>query len=105
MTMTPSPRPTPRLTPAVASISTGHYHQPDRLNGGSAVSPLIWLFVLAAGVADFTAFFIVLERLFRSSPMIVLLGTLGFTLAALGLSHRIGVGLKQRRCGDRHAVG
>jgi hypothetical protein len=104
MTMRPPPRPTPRLTPAVPSISTAHYYDPDRLNGGSAASPLIWLFVLAAAGADFVAFYIVLERLFRSLPLIVVIGTIGFTLAAIGLSHRIGVGLKQRRCGDRRAA-
>ena len=60
------------------------------------------IIVLAIG-GDIAAFYVVLARVFRGSPLLILLGTVGFAAAAVGLAHLVGQGLARRRCGDPRA--
>jgi uncharacterized membrane protein len=62
---------------------------------------VIWLFVLLAVAADIVAFYTVLARLFRAMPAFIVVGAIGFTAAAIGICHVIGIGLQRRRSGDR----
>lgn len=78
------------------------YRDPALLPGRSRLEPLMWLFVLGAVVGDFAAFYGVLARLFRTEPAVVLAGAIGFSAAAIGICHLIGVGLRRRRSNDRH---
>jgi hypothetical protein len=96
----PSPTPDPPVAPQLRS---GYYRDPSRLNGGSATSPLVWIFVALAVLADLAAFYSVVAVLFRSQPVIVWLATIGFTAVGVGLAHQLGVGFKQRRGADPRA--
>ncbi|PVZ08011.1 hypothetical protein [Actinomycetospora cinnamomea] len=60
------------------------------------------IIVLAIG-GDIAAFYVVLARVFRGSPFLIVLGTVGFAAAAVGLAHLVGQGLARRRCGDPRA--
>ncbi|MDF2978340.1 MAG: hypothetical protein K0S40_3068 [Actinomycetospora sp.] len=60
------------------------------------------IIVLAIG-GDIAAFYVVLARVFRGSPLLIVLGTVGFAAAAVGLAHLVGQGLARRRCGDPRA--
>jgi len=57
------------------------------------------IILLAIG-GDIAAFYVVLARVFRGSPLLIVLGTVGFAAAAVGLAHLVGQGLARRRCGD-----
>ncbi|MDD7966734.1 hypothetical protein [Actinomycetospora lemnae] len=57
------------------------------------------IILLAIG-GDIAAFYVVLARVFRGSPFLIVLGTVGFAAAAVGLAHLVGQGLARRRCGD-----
>jgi hypothetical protein len=60
------------------------------------------IILLAIG-GDIAAFYVVLARVFRGSPFLIVLGTVGFAAAAVGLAHLVGQGLARRRCGDARA--
>jgi hypothetical protein len=60
------------------------------------------IILLAIG-GDIAAFYVVLARVFRGSPFLIVLGTVGFAAAAVGLAHLVGQGLARRRCGDPRA--
>lgn len=60
------------------------------------------IIVLAVG-GDIAAFYVVLARVFRGSTFLVVIGTIGFAAAAIGLAHLVGQGLARRRCGDPRA--
>lgn len=60
------------------------------------------IILLAIG-GDIAAFYVVLARVFRGSPLLIVLGTVGFAAAAVGLTHLVGQGLARRRCGDPRA--
>jgi hypothetical protein len=57
------------------------------------------IIILAIG-ADIAAFYVVLARVFRGSTFLIVIGTVGFAAAAVGLAHLVGQGLARRRCGD-----
>ncbi|HJT03948.1 MAG TPA: hypothetical protein VJ757_10015 [Pseudonocardiaceae bacterium] len=80
----------------------GPYNQQPELLHGASRDVLMWAFVLGAIVGDLAAFNVVLKSLFRTDTVIVWAGTVGFAAAAIGVCHLIGVGLRQRRSGDRH---
>ncbi|WP_433783498.1 hypothetical protein ACQPX6_25770 [Actinomycetospora sp. CA-101289] len=60
------------------------------------------IILLAIG-GDIAAFYVVLARVFRGAPFLIVLGTVGFAAAAVGLAHLVGQGLARRRCGDPRA--
>jgi len=60
------------------------------------------IILLAIG-GDIAAFYVVLARVFRGAPLLIVLGTVGFAAAAVGLAHLVGQGLARRRCGDPRA--
>jgi hypothetical protein len=60
------------------------------------------IILLAIG-GDIAAFYVVLARVFRGSPFLIVLGTVGFAAAAVGLAHLVGQGLARRRCDDPRA--
>jgi len=86
----------------VYSPPGGPYNQELESLHGPSRDVLMWVFVLGAIVGDLAAFNVVLQSLFKSDLMIVWAGTVGFAAAAIGVCHLIGVGLRQRRSGDRH---
>ncbi|MEJ2862313.1 hypothetical protein [Actinomycetospora flava] len=61
---------------------------------------LALVIVLLAIGGDIAAFYVVLARVFRGSPLLIAVGTVGFAAAAVGLAHLVGQGLARRRCGD-----
>ncbi|MDL5155684.1 hypothetical protein [Actinomycetospora termitidis] len=60
------------------------------------------IIVLAIG-GDIAAFYVVLARVFRGSTFLIVIGTVGFAAASVGLAHLVGQGLARRRCGDPRA--
>jgi hypothetical protein len=60
------------------------------------------IIILALG-GDIAAFYVVLARVFRGSTFLIVIGTIGFAAAAVGLAHLVGQGLARRRCGDPRA--
>lgn len=60
------------------------------------------IILLAIG-GDIAAFYVVLARVFRGSPFLIVIGTVGFAAASVGLAHLAGQGLARRRCGDPRA--
>ena len=60
------------------------------------------IIVLAIG-GDIAAFYVVLARVFRGSTFLIVIGTLGFAAASVGLAHLVGQGLARRRCDDPRA--
>jgi hypothetical protein len=60
------------------------------------------IIILAIG-GDIAAFYVVLARVFRGSTFLIVIGTVGFAAAAVGLAHLVGQGLARRRCGDPRA--
>ncbi|GAA4914740.1 hypothetical protein EV188_111134 [Actinomycetospora succinea] len=64
---------------------------------------LALVIVLLAIGGDIAAFYVVLARVFRGSPLLIAVGTVGFAAAAVGLAHLVGQGLARRRCGDPRA--
>jgi hypothetical protein len=85
----------------------GKWHQPEHsdptlLAGRSGASLFYLVAVLLAGVADFTAFYQVMQLVLRNLAnqwLIVLV--IGFTAMALTLAHYIGVFLRDRQAGAR----
>ncbi|MHC1560713.1 hypothetical protein ACR9E3_17280 [Actinomycetospora sp. C-140] len=61
---------------------------------------LALVIILLAIGGDIAAFYVVLARVFRGSPFLIVIGTVGFAAAAVGLAHLVGQGLARRRCGD-----
>ena len=57
------------------------------------------IIILAIG-GDIAAFYVVLARVFRGSTFLIVIGTVGFAAASVGLAHLVGQGLARRRCGD-----
>jgi len=84
------------------TASGPNYRDSALIPGRSRLELLMWLFVLGAVVGDFAAFYGVLARLFRTEPAVVLAGAIGFSAAAIGICHLIGVGLRRKRSVDRH---
>ena len=64
---------------------------------------LALVIILLAIGGDIAAFYVVLARVFRGSPFLIVIGTVGFAAAAVGLAHLAGQGLARRRCGDPRA--
>ncbi|MEJ2888076.1 hypothetical protein [Actinomycetospora aeridis] len=64
---------------------------------------LALVIVLLAIGGDIAAFYVVLARVFRGSPLLIGVGTVGFAAAAVGLAHLVGQGLARRRCDDPRA--
>ena len=60
------------------------------------------IIILAIG-GDIAAFYVVLARVFRGSTFLIVIGTVGFAAASVGLAHLVGQGLARRRCGDPRA--
>jgi hypothetical protein len=60
------------------------------------------IIVLAIG-GDIAAFYVVLARVFRGSTFLIVIGTIGFAAASVGLAHLVGQGLARRRCADPRA--
>lgn len=60
----------------------------------------IWLLLAMAFGGDIAVFYVVLERLLRSSPIIVIVAALAFAALALGLSRVIGRSLRRRKPHD-----
>lgn len=83
------------------TIGNPHQREPHLLPGRSLLDVVIWLFVLLAVAADIVAFYTVLARLFRAMPELIVVGAIGFTAAAIGICHFIGIGLQRRRSADR----
>jgi hypothetical protein len=83
------------------TIGNPNHREPHLLPGRSLLDVVIWLFVLLAVAADIVAFYTVLARLFRAMPALIVAGAIGFTAAAIGICHFIGIGLQRRRSGDR----
>jgi hypothetical protein len=85
----------------------GKWHQaehsnPSLLAGRSWTSWFYLGAVLLAGLADFTAFYQVMQRVLRNLPnqwLIILV--IGFTAMALLLAHYLGVFLRDRQAGTR----
>lgn len=64
---------------------------------------LALVIVLLAIGGDIAAFYVVLARVFRGSPLLIAVGTVGFAAAAVGLAHLVGQGLARRRGDDPRA--
>jgi hypothetical protein len=85
----------------------GKWHQaehsnPSLLAGRSWTSWFYLGAVLLAGLADFTAFYQVMERVLRNLPnQWLLVLVTGFTAMALLLAHYLGVFLRDRQAGTR----
>lgn len=85
----------------------GKWHQaehsnPSLLAGRSWASWFYLVAVLLAGLADFTAFYQVMERVLRNlENQWLLVLVLGFTAMALLLAHYLGVFLRDRQAGTR----
>jgi hypothetical protein len=60
------------------------------------------IIILAIG-GDIAAFYVVLARVFRGSTFLIVIGTVGFAAASVGLAHLVGQGLARRRCADPRA--
>lgn len=58
---------------------------------------LVWVFVIGAIGADLAAFYNVILSLFRDDPLLAKVGTVGFTAAAVGIAHAVGIAWKRRR--------
>ncbi|HEY2224225.1 hypothetical protein [Actinomycetospora sp.] len=76
------------------------YRDPTLLLGRSREDYLALGIILLAIGGDIAAFYVVLARVFRGSPFLIVIGTVGFAAAAVGLAHLVGQGLARRRCGD-----
>jgi hypothetical protein len=83
------------------TIGGPNYREPHLLPGRSSIDMLMWFFVLLAVAGDITVFYTVLARLLRADPVAIIAGAVGFTAAAIGICHLIGIGLQRRRSGDR----
>jgi hypothetical protein len=86
----------------------GMWHQPGHsdptlLSAGRSGADLFYLVAIAiAGVADFIAFYQVLQLVLRNLPnQWLILLVIGFTAIALTLAHFIGVFLRDRKAGAR----
>ena len=76
------------------------YRDPTLMITRSREDHLALVIVLLAIGGDIAAFYVVLARVFRGSPLLIAVGTVGFAAAAVGLAHLVGQGLARRRCGD-----
>jgi hypothetical protein len=78
------------------------HSDPSLLAGRSGASLFYLVAVVLAGVADFTAFYQVMERVLRnlSNQWLIVL-VIGFTAMALTLAHYLGVFLRDRQAGAR----
>lgn len=79
------------------------YRDSTMLINRSREDSLALLIILLAIGADIAAFYVVLARVFRGSTLLIVIGTLGFAAAAVGLAHLAGQGMARRRCGDPRA--
>lgn len=79
------------------------YRDSTMLINRSREDYLALLIILLAIGADIAAFYVVLARVFRGSTLLIVIGTLGFAAAAVGLAHLAGQGMARRRCGDPRA--
>jgi hypothetical protein len=79
------------------------YRDATLLINRSREDHLALVIVLLAIGGDIAAFYVVLARVFRGSPLLIAVGTVGFAAAAVGLAHLVGQGLARRRCGDPRA--
>lgn len=92
----PAPDPTAdTVPPAAAKRSMGRYS--DRVALHRKSDPWWhWLLVALAVGGDIAAFYVVLERLFRSYPLIISLAVLAFAATAVLLSHVTGRAWRRR---------
>ena len=83
--------------------SVRSYRDPTMLIDRSREDYLALGIILLAIGGDIAAFYVVLARVFRGSAFLIVIGTVGFAAAAVGLAHLVGQGLARRRCGDPRA--
>jgi hypothetical protein len=97
---------TPPFIPADRSAATGRWTDPGLVvagvRGGMAQTAT---YLTGALVADAAAINPLLAELFRTSQPIVISGTVGFPLLAVGLAHSAGKLWRARRAADRRANG
>jgi len=90
------------LIPADRSADTGQYPDPGAVvtvrNGIAQTA----IYLLGALIADAAAIYPALAELFRASQPVVISGTVGFPLAAVGVAHTTGKLWRARRAADRH---
>ena len=93
-------RDVPRPHRAVVSPAARSYRDSTMLIHRSRDEYLALVIIILAIGADIAAFYVVLARVFRGSTLLIVIGTVGFAAAAVGLAHFTGQGLARRRCGD-----
>jgi hypothetical protein len=81
----------------------GSYRDPTLLINRSREDLLPLVIVVLAIGGDIAAFYVVLAKVFRGSPPLIAVGTVGFAAAAVGLAHLVGQGMARWRCGDPRA--
>jgi len=103
---TPGTPPAPPLIPADRSAATGRWTDPRLVvTGARDGMALTAACLIGALVADAAAINPPLAELFRTSQPIVISGTVGFPLLAVGLAHSTGKLWRARRAADRRANG
>lgn len=91
----------PRRAPA-APIPRSYRDSTMLINRSREDFLALGIIILAIG-GDIAAFYVVLARVFRGSTFLIVIGTIGFAAAAVGLAHLVGQGLARRRCADPRA--
>lgn len=93
----------PDIPAASDGVRPRSYRDATLMINRSREDYLALVIILLAVGGDIAAFYVVLARVFRGSPFLIVLGTVGFAAAAVGLAHLAGQGLARRRCGDPRA--
>jgi hypothetical protein len=93
----------PDVPPVADGVRPRSYRDATLMISRSREDYLSLAIILLAIGGDIAAFYVVLARVFRGSPFLIVLGTVGFAAAAVGLAHLVGQGLARRRCGDPRA--
>jgi hypothetical protein len=93
----------PDVPPPADGVRPRSYRDATLMINRSREDYLSLAIILLAIGGDIAAFYVVLARVFRGSPFLIVLGTVGFAAAAVGLAHLVGQGLARRRCGDPRA--
>ncbi|MGH3942711.1 MAG: hypothetical protein ACRDTG_29635 [Pseudonocardiaceae bacterium] len=102
----PDPASSPATQTGGISPPMNYNEDPGLALGVPFTERFVWVFVIGAIGADLAAFYSVIARLFRNDPFLVAVGTIGFTAAAVGIAHAVGVALKRRKIRHpRHSNG
>lgn len=102
----PDPASPPAAQTGGMSPPMNYDEDPGLALGVPITERFAWVFVIGAIGADLAAFYSVIARLFRNDPSLIYIGTIGFTAAAVGIAHAVGIALKRRRIRHpRHSNG